>query len=162
MAKNSGGTRQGKNNASTESNLKNDFRKDVLQSEGFAEIERNSDYYKGSRTALAKEVKGLYKEALDTIKDTINKFNLNSVEGLYAIETYYRERLSSLKTKIEDKIEALRYNADRGYGNKKRAEQVINELFSLERNIDDVRKDINGNDNLIKLEVVLSKKGKWK
>ena len=162
MAKNSGGTRQGKNNASEEGKLKNEFRRDVLQSEGFAEIERNSDYYKGSRTALAKEVKGLYKEAVETIKDTISKMNLESVEGLYDAEIYYRERLSSLNTKIGDKIEALRYNVDRGFGNKKRAEQVVSELYSLARNIDVVRKETISNDNLPKLEIVLSKKGKWK
>lgn len=162
MAKNSGGTRQGKNNASEEGILKNEFRRDVLQSEGFAEIERNSDYYKGSRTALAKEVKGLYKEAVETIKDTISKMNLESVKGLYDAEIYYREQLSSLNTKIDDKIEALRYNVDRGFGNKKRAEQVVIELSSLARNIDVVRKEAISNDNLPKLEIVLSKKGKWK
>lgn len=80
MAKGSGETRKRSSNTSTESNLKNEFRKDILNSEEVAELERNSDYYKGSRTALAKELKGLYKEAVDTVKDAVNNFNLESVE----------------------------------------------------------------------------------
>lgn len=162
MAKNSGGTRNRANNASTESNLKTEFRKNILNSEEFSEIERNADYYKGSRTALAKELKGLYKEAVDAVKDTVNNLNLESVEGLYNIETYYRERLSSLNSKISDKIEALRYNADRGYANKTRAEQAVSELYSLKRNIDNVGKKATNSDNLQKLNEVLIKKGKWK
>lgn len=162
MAKGSGGTRQRSSNTSTESNLKNDFRKDILNSEEVAELERNSDYYKGSRTALAKELKGLYKEAVDTVKDAVNNFNLESVEGVYNIETYYRERLSSLNSKISDKIEALRYNADRGYANKTRAEQAVSELYSLKRNIDNVGKKATNSNNLQRLNEVLIKKGKWK
>lgn len=162
MAKGSGGTRQRSSNTSTESNLKNDFRKDILNSEEVAELERNSDYYKGSRTALAKELKGLYKEAVDTVKDAVNNFNLESVEGVYNIETYYRERLSSLSSKISDKIEVLRYNADRGYANKTRAEQAVSELNSLKRNIDNVGKKATNSNNLQKLNEVLIKKGKWK
>lgn len=162
MAKTSGGTRQRSNSTSTENQLKNDFRKDILSSEEVNEIERTYDYYKSSRTAVAKEIKGLYKEAVDTVKDVVNNFNLESVEGINNLETYYRKRLSSLNSSISDKIETVKYNADRGYGNKTRAERVIDELNALKGNINNVGKITYTSNNILRLNEILIKKGKWK
>lgn len=159
MSKASGSTRTRQN--ATEKSLKNDFRKDILSGNGFSYIEQNNDYYKGKKTALAKEIKGLYQEAVDTIKDTINGLNLDSVGALNTLEANYRERLSSLNSKISEKIDVLKYNADRGYGNVKRAQQAVRELNSLSASIDKVREEMNSNNNLIRLNEVLIKHDKW-
>lgn len=132
-----------------------------MSGNGFSYIEQNNDYYKGKKTALAKEIKGLYQEAVDTIKDTINGLNLDSVKGINTLETYYRERLNTLSAKIDDRIAILKHNADRGYGNKTRAQQAVSELHTLASNVDKVIVEIRNNEKLLKLNEVLIKKGKW-
>lgn len=162
MAKSSGGTRQKTNNTSTESNIKNEFRKDVLNSKGIANMERTLEYYKRLKRTFAKDIKELYKEAIDTVKDTVGKLNLESVYGVNTIDAYYIERLSSLNLKISDKISVIKYNADRGYANKMRSQDAVDELYSLKIYIDDVGKEISSNKNLLKLNEILIKKDKWK
>lgn len=162
MAKSSGGTRQKTNNTSTESNIKNEFRKDVLNSKGIANMERTLEYYKRLKRTFAKDIKELYKEAIDTVKDTVGKLNLESVYGVNTIDAYYIEQLSSLNLKISDKISVIKYNADRGYANKMRSQDAVDELYSLKIYIDDVGKEISSNKNLLKLNEILIKKDKWK